>query len=349
MAEGRKRIGDKKIQPLVTVVIPVYQAQYYLRRCVDSVLSQTYSRLQVILVDDGSADASPQMCDEYAKMDERILVIHKQNGGASSARNVGIDAAKGEYITFVDSDDAIAPDMVEQLFIACQLSGGGLPICAVTRRMEDMHSGICREETILTAEEAMRELTLLEAQGPRFQGWSVGRLFKKSLFQGIRFPEGVSIGEDLAIMYRLFYRAGKVVFVNSPKYFYNENPDGMINSDFLKKDLLGILSVWDEFGRFAGKKYPGLEKYVNDRAALGAVNYYDTICFRHDKRKEIKRGLERRIRKSLPGLLWRNHPFSYKWKAVLIAFCPRLAQIVIAIYVKYICSFRKWLRMYIQW
>ena len=160
---------EKEEWPLVTAVIPVYLAQRYLRRCVDSVLSQTYQNLQIILVDDGSPDGSPQICDEYAKQDERILVIHKRNGGVSSARNAALDAANGEFVTFIDSDDYIAPDLVEQLLITYSCFGGGIPICTVTREPEKIRLGICGEGVVLTPREAMRELTLLNVERPRFE------------------------------------------------------------------------------------------------------------------------------------------------------------------------------------
>lgn len=318
----------KAERPLVTAVIPVYLTQRYLRRCVNSVCSQTYQNLQIILVDDGSPDGSAQICDEYAKQDERILVIHKGNGGVSSARNAALDAARGEFVTFIDSDDYIAPDLVEQLLTTYRHFGGGIPICTVTREAEKIRLGICREGVVLTPQEAMRELTLLEEEKPRFEGWPVGRLFERSAFSGIRFPEGVSIGEDLAVMYRLFDRAGKIVFVDTAKYFYENNPCGAVNGNFSQKDLLGILEIWDGFHEFLKKKYPEIANCAKDRAAIGAVSYYYRICCGGHERQNIGSELRNRIREDVPGLLYRNHPFCYKWRAALIAFCPMLSEMV---------------------
>lgn len=331
----------KKRRPLVSIIIPVYNAQFYLRRCVESVLSQTWQLLQIILVDDGSTDASLKMCNEYAKKDRRVSVIHKENGGVSSARNAGLDAAKGEYVTFVDSDDVIASDLIEQLLIIYRQFGGGIPICAVTRKMEKVCLGICRKGIVYTPQEAMRELTLLEEQRPRFEGWSVGKLFHISSFEGIRFPEGVSIGEDLAIMYRLFDRAEKIIFVNVPKYFYNENPCSAVNKELSQKDLLGILLIWDGFRAYTEKKYPKLAKRLKDRAAIGAVNYYYQICCGSYEGRDIRSSLVRRIQEDMPSLLYGMYPFSYKWKAFLIASFPSVAKKIFLIHAGYIRPFKK--------
>ena len=320
---------EKDKRPLVTAVIPVYRTQQYLRLCVDSVLFQTHRNLQIILVDDGSPDGCPKICDAYAKRDERILVIHKRNGGVSSARNAALDAARGEFVTFIDSDDCVAPDLVEQLLATYRHFGGGIPVCAVTREPEKISLGICGEGVVLMRREAMRELTLVQEERPRFEGWSVGKLFERSLFSEIRFPEGVSIGEDLAVMYRLFDRAGKVVFVDTAKYYYNNNPRSAVNSDFSGKDLLGILEIWDGFYEFA-KKYPEVARCVKDRAAIGAVGYYYQICRSGCKGQNIRSELRNRIRQNMPGLLYRKRPFFYKWRAVLITVCPMLAKIVFA-------------------
>ena len=328
MKEGDGSLEREK-EPLITVAIPIYKAQYYLRRCVDSVLSQTYKNLQVILVDDGSPDASPQICDEYVGKDKRIFVIHKRNGGVSSARNAALDLAQGEFIVFVDSDDCVAPDLVEQLLTTYRQFGRCISICAVTRKSGELCTGLSLEGTVYTPQEALRVLTLLEKERPRFEGWSVSKLFERSLFSGLRFPEGVPVGEDLAIMYRLFDRAEKIVFVDSAKYFYFNNPNGVINEDFSKKNLLGILEVWEGFLEFVKKKYPKLENCVKDRAAMGAVNYYYYISCCSYTGQDVSGRLLDKIREDMPGLLCRKHPFSYKWRAFWVVLCPHTVRIIV--------------------
>ena len=104
-------------KPLISIIIPVYNAEKYLKKCLDSVINQTYKNLEIILVDDGSTDKSPEICDKYAEKDSRIIVLHKENGGVSSSRNAGLDIFKGEYLSFVDSDDYVEPDYIEYLYI----------------------------------------------------------------------------------------------------------------------------------------------------------------------------------------------------------------------------------------
>ena len=139
---------------VISVIIPVYKAEEYLERCVDSVLAQTYSNLEIILVDDGSPDNSGQICDRYAEKDSRVKVIHKKNGGVSSARNAGLDVATGEFVAFVDSDDFIAPDMYEKLMVSLS-SGSDLSMCDFMMYskhiffpvlyLEIIHQYICRK------------------------------------------------------------------------------------------------------------------------------------------------------------------------------------------------------------
>ena len=114
---------------LISVIVPIYNVEQFLRPCVDSILNQTYSNLQIVLVDDGSTDSCPTICDEYASQDDRIFVIHKSNGGLSEARNVGIDIARGSYITFIDSDDVIAVDMIEYLYALLRISNADISVC----------------------------------------------------------------------------------------------------------------------------------------------------------------------------------------------------------------------------
>ena len=125
MSENR----EENEKSLISVIIPVYRVEQYLRRCVDSVLAQTYSRIQVILVDDGSPDDCPAICDAYAAKDDRVQVIHQENAGLSGARNAGIEAAEGQYLAFVDSDDYLAPEFLECLYRACVDTGSDLSVC----------------------------------------------------------------------------------------------------------------------------------------------------------------------------------------------------------------------------
>ena len=139
-----------KDNPLISVVIPIYKVEKYLCECVDSVINQTYTNLEIILVDDGSPDNCPAICDDYASKDSRIKVIHKENGGQSSARNAGIKIAKGEYISFIDSDDYVSPVYIEQLYSTLKRSGAGLSCCTYSALPQKLSNIITDDYKIYT-------------------------------------------------------------------------------------------------------------------------------------------------------------------------------------------------------
>ena len=188
---------------LITVIIPVFRVEAYLRRCVDSVLAQTYENMEIILVDDGSDDSCPAICDEYAGQDSRVSVIHQKNAGLSGARNAGIEQAKGEYLSFVDSDDYLSPEFLERLYAACVETGSDISVC----RWEYVKGGAIPEkgkgEThIFTGREMLANLYIPD--GAYFVvAWN--KLYKRELFDTIRYPLG-RIHEDEATTYRIYHQ-----------------------------------------------------------------------------------------------------------------------------------------------
>lgn len=164
--------------PLISIVIPVYKVEQYLRECVDSVIAQTYKNLDIILVDDGSPDKCPAMCDEYAAKDSRVRVIHKTNGGLSAARNSGIDIARGEYITFIDSDDYVSKTYTEQLYTTLKKSGAGISECLCSSVADDLDEAVSPDFRIYSAHDAIREA--LDGKFIAIAAW--GKLYPISIF-----------------------------------------------------------------------------------------------------------------------------------------------------------------------
>ncbi|MBQ6799361.1 MAG: glycosyltransferase [Oscillospiraceae bacterium] len=202
--------------PLISVIVPVYRVELYLRPCIESILAQTLQEIEIILVDDGSPDRCGELCEEYAAKDPRIRVIHKENGGLSSARNAGLEIAQGEYIGFVDSDDRVDPDMFEFLYRNLEESGADISVCGY--RIHQNGSVIsCGEpfRSVQTSREAMR--TVMEQPEIGIVVWN--KLYRRSIFRGIRFPEG-RIAEDAFLYLRLTDAADTVVFDTAPKYHY---------------------------------------------------------------------------------------------------------------------------------
>lgn len=215
--------------PLVSIIVPIYKVEPYLRRCLDSIVNQTYTNLEIILVDDGSPDGCPQICDEYVAKDKRIIVIHKENGGLSDARNAGLDICKGEYISFVDSDDILDLNAVEYMLNA----GTDVDIVITNVKMfineeeinhlNKTHCNSLPFKTIGSDDLLLR----LCRDGDAYLRSAWGKLFKRKLFFNIRFPKG-KLYEDMYVNYRLYYKAFQSKFIPIPLYYYRQNRPGSI-------------------------------------------------------------------------------------------------------------------------
>lgn len=217
--------------PLVSVIVPVYKVEALLPKCVDSLLAQTYDRLEIILVDDGSPDRCGEICDAYAAKDSRIKVIHQKNAGLSAARNAALDMASGTYLMFVDSDDWVEPETVE--YSCGLLQKYGVPMAYFGNYDVDGATG---EETLGMCpekEEAISAVTFVE----RMFHWDnvdcavCDKFFHRELFREIRFPVGV-VSEDIAILYKVVLAAGGVAMGDKPCYHYYHRPESISNSEF---------------------------------------------------------------------------------------------------------------------
>ncbi len=239
--------------PLVTVVVPVYRIQEYINECVDSIIRQSYKNIEIILVDDGSDDQCPEICDNYAAANSNIRVLHKQNGGLSSARNAGIEEAAGEYITFIDGDDIIAEDMIETMVdIALKESADIVKISLIRASKLPVEIQNTKDYKILTPIEALNEIYAGQPQVIS----ACGKLFKTSLFEDICFPEGY-IHEDEFITPKLYYKAEKIAFCEAVLYYYMQREnDSILRSNFNPKrlDVLYVMEDRIEFFNSCGLK-----------------------------------------------------------------------------------------------
>ena len=199
---------------LISVVVPVYNVEHYLKKCVDSICHQTYRNLEIILVDDGSTDCSGSLCDEFATSDSRIRVIHKSNGGLSDARNAGMELASGEWWMFVDSDDYIAPDTAETLLLAAVENHCEIAVCNMMRIYEDgkQEPFYCpvTEPTIWAGEQRFETLR---------QPSVCNKLFRADLFKELRFPKG-KFYEDTFVYHVLAHRANRIALTGLSGYYY---------------------------------------------------------------------------------------------------------------------------------
>lgn len=208
------------MEPLISVIIPVYKVEAYLDACIQSVVEQTYSNLEIILVDDGSPDHCPQMCDAWIQKDARIRVIHQKNGGSSAARNAGLDIATGEYIGFVDSDDILAPDMYEIMFRALEGENIGIACCSSQLMADD---GTLLNKTQIPAVRRMNAEQALDAIFTLQMGIAVwSKLYRREVFEGIRFPVGET-NEDAPVTIPTIVRANGVIHVQKWPYYYRQH------------------------------------------------------------------------------------------------------------------------------
>lgn len=238
---------------LISVIVPVYNVEPYLRKCVDSILNQTYRNLEVILVDDGSPDDCPAICDEYAAKDNRVCVIHKENGGLSDARNEGMAVMTGAYLMFVDSDDLLPKDAVETLLKIAVTEKADLVIGG-HNRFEDMPA------EPVDAEILMQRWTPVEAMADMFQNGcaSWARLYRRELHQSILFPVG-EINEDEAIVLPLLEKCSCVAVTNAVVYHYRCRPESITTATFSEKKMAWVKHCRDNLS-FVRGKYPQLEK-----------------------------------------------------------------------------------------
>lgn len=217
----------------ITIIVPVYRVEKYIHRCIDSVFSQTYSNWELILVDDGSPDNCPTICDDYAKRDERIKVIHKENGGLSSARNVGLEHMSGDYVTFLDSDDFLHPDTFYDVLLLAENENADIVQFSFLRGEDDAFPTIKKDSTFQV-----------------FDNYSIfysniqkiivcGKIYRSELWKGIIMPVG-KINEDDATTWKLYYRSSRILYVNTQYYYYYENPNSIMANQrkVLKLDFI---------------------------------------------------------------------------------------------------------------
>lgn len=247
---------------LVSVIVPVYNVEQYLEKCVDSILQQTYRNLEIILVDDGSPDASASMCDDYASKDSRVRVIHKENGGLSDARNAALDVMTGDYVCFIDSDDWIVPDMVEYLLRAAEGMRCGVTCCEVIQAKGwKLTYDVLRQDTVCDVETALNDLFF-----DKRPNYACNKLYRADMWCDVRFPKGLNF-EDLVTIYKTFEPAGSIAYLREPKYYYRIRSDsisGTKNFAFRRDIAKAVIArYWDVAPRMPQYK-PALFRRVRN-------------------------------------------------------------------------------------
>lgn len=222
---------------LISIIVPIFNVEKYLKQCLNSIINQTYRNLEIILVDDGSPDNCGSICDEYAKQDSRIKVIHKNNGGLSSARNSGLDIANGEYISFIDSDDYVAENFIETLYKLCKDNSVEIAECGFLRFPNDNKDKQeeKKEIKIFNKIEKIKHLYDINLATRTVVVWN--KLYKRNIYKDIRFPEG-KINEDEFTTYKALYKCEKNIAITNEKlYYYRYNEESIMGRSFNIKRL----------------------------------------------------------------------------------------------------------------
>ena len=247
----------------ISVIVPVYNVEKYLKKCIDSIIAQTYTNLEIILLDDGSKDDSGKICDEYKEKDNRIIVIHKKNTGVSSTRNEGLKNITGSYVTFIDSDDYIEPDMIEILFNAIKKYNSDISICGTNDFNENydlVKQSKCNRMIEMDKKSALKEL--LDEEAFKCVCW--GKLYDVKLFNNIKFNEKTKIAEDLEVIYRLFDICDSIVYVpeNKYNYIYRKNS---VTKEIFNENWIREIEISKEILDFIKKKYSDIYEYAAKR------------------------------------------------------------------------------------
>lgn len=268
--------------PLISIIIPVYKVEQYLRNCIDCVLAQTYSNWELILVDDGSPDKCGEICDEYAARDKRIQVIHKENGGQSSARNAGLDLPpSGEFVTFLDSDDFWHHEYLETLMDLQQKFHADLVQCGFVRGSESVFPKTKESVNIDVLDN--HEIFLTEKSNVIM----CGKLYRTSSFEGIRMPVGL-YNEDDWTAWKLYYRAKTIVVTGQRLYYYTINPNSTMGLLGKKPDLRYVNAYNERIGFFVGTGEKDLEHCSRLQLCKSLLLIYRHSKLSKEERREVK-------------------------------------------------------------
>lgn len=315
-------MGENK----VSVIVPVYNVELYISKCIESIINQTYQNLEIILVDDGSQDSSGEICDLYENKDGRIRSFHKINGGLSSARNYGIEKATGDWYIFVDSDDWIDENMVQELIESGEKTSAEIVCCGKTLvningQMEKIHIS----KNLFNSPEKIIPLAVFDKE-VGISAW--GKIYKKGLFEDIRFPEN-EIHEDVAIMYQLFMKCRKIGVIDKSLYFYRNNPEGISKQNYSEKYDV-VLKHDLENEKIIGNNSEELRKIMTIAVANSCVDMLIKIIktpkgiqIYNKQYKEYKRNLKKRM-----YLFCTNKQIAMKKKIWAILLVTNIAKMI---------------------
>lgn len=308
--------------PKISIIVPVYNVEKHLNKCVDSILCQTFKDFELILVDDGSTDTSGKICDEYIKKDDRIKVIHQKNSGLSSARNAGIEASCGEFLGFIDSDDYVEDDMYQVLYDDIFSSGADISLCGLydvygEKCIKNKHS---IDRCVLDSKTAFK----LVLESKLISVSAVNKLYRKHLFEKMRYPVGKTY-EDAFLTPILLFNSNKVSYNPLPKYYYFHKEESITTKDFNVSDL-NIIDAYKCHLDFVKKNIPELENQAMFRYLWAHMIVMDKLIKSNiDNYREVYENVFNVIKSNIMFIL-KNPLFSNKRKVstLVLMASPRI-------------------------
>lgn len=270
-------------KPLISVIVPIYKVEEYLHRCVDSIVNQSYTNLEIILVDDGSPDRCGEICDEYVQKDERVKVIHKENGGLSDARNVAIESAQGEFLTFIDSDDYVDMHYIEYMYRVmanCQVD------CVLCDFQKFSHTKILNKDVDFCEYQILPSMVALEMilYQNKLDPAAWAKLYKRQVFNNLRYPKGM-LYEDLALIYDIMRNCSSIAFLPLQLYFYYQRPNSILGRFCANR--LDVLDIVDEIVNRCEKEQPFLLPAAKSRKLSANFNMF--LLMPQTKEYELQR------------------------------------------------------------
>lgn len=313
----------------ISIIVTVYNSEKYLNKTIDSVLNQSFKDFELILVNDGSTDSSGEICDNYAKKDKRVKVVHQKNGGVSCARNKGIAISHGKYIGFVDSDDYISEDMYELLHNNLIKEKADLSICGIY----DVYGGKepeKKEHHYLVTNRENTVKMILEAKIISVN--PVNKLYKKELFDGVVYPEG-SITEDAAVMFLILENVNRVVIDTTQKYFYYHRVNSITTKPFSISDLKTI-EVWQNNEKYIEEKYPQYCSIAHTRVCWANLIVLDKLLMSNNKFLSERKKIVKFIRNNF-SFIMKNDYFTRNRKISVILLQLNVNLYRVAAYLEY--------------
>ena len=308
---------------LISIIVPVYKVEKYLRRCIDSILAQTYQNIEVLLIDDGSPDNSGEICDEYAERDSRVRVFHKPNDGVSSARNLGLKEAKGQYIGFVDADDYIDKSMYEVLLNNFLQEQADISICSYNQEDKNgvFHKHWPREDYLTITGDRQIEC-LISNQYYTCSCWD--RLFKKELLHGFQFDESKKVYEDLLFLYEVAKKSSATVFTSVPLYYYCNNDGTSVARSFFDDRKMDIINVSQYILDDITASKPSMKRVAKREFVRNNIMCASLAKAAGYSNQENIKLIQRNIRKNLVSYLFSSASMGYKINTLLISLSWKL-------------------------